>query len=155
MDLQTIEILLEKYFEGTTSIAEEKQLKAYFSSQDVAPNLEHYRSLFGYFKTEKEIEFDKKLPLQPSIQPTVKWMGIAASFVFLFGTAWFFLNENSNSTKDLGTFESPEEAFQATHEALQLLSGEVNQGVAGIAVLKQYEQTKRTIFKQSNKNKER
>jgi hypothetical protein len=151
MDLQTIEILLEKYFEGTTSIAEEKQLKAYFSSQDVAPHLEHYRNLFGYFKAEKEIEFDKKLPLQPSKQPTVKWIGIAASFVFLFGTAWFFLNGNSNDNKDLGTFENPEEAFQATQEALQLLSGEVNQGVEGIAVLKQYEQTKRTIFKKSNK----
>lgn len=151
MDLQTVEILLEKYFEGTTSIDEEKQLKAYFSSQDVAPHLEHYCNLFGYFKTEKEIKFDKKLPLQPSKQPTVKWIGIAASFVFLFGTAWFFLNENTNANKDLGTFENPEEAFQATQEALQLLSSEVNQGVEGIAVLKQYEQTKRTIFKKSNK----
>lgn len=150
MDLQTVEILLEKYFEGTTSITEERHLKAYFSSQDVAPHLEHYRNLFGYFKVEKEIEFDKKLPLQPSKHPTVKWIGIAASFVFLFGTAWFFLNENAQSSKDLGTFETPEEAFQATQEALLLLSGEVNQGIEGVAVLKQYEQTKRIIFKKSN-----
>src|SRR5690554_3912616 len=111
MDLQTVEILLEKYFEGTTSIAEEKQLKAYCSSQDVAPHLEHYRNLFGYFKTEKEIEFDKKLPLQPSKQPKVKWIGIAASFIILFGMAWFFLHDNTKKLNDLGTFNNPEEAF--------------------------------------------
>lgn len=149
MDLQTVEILLEKYFEGTTSIAEEKLLKAYFSSQDVAPHLEHYRNLFGYFKTEKEIEFDKKLPLQPSKQPKVKWIGIAASFIILFGMAWFFLHDNTKKPNDLGTFNNPEEAFQATQEALLLLSNEVNQGVEGIAVLKQYEETKRTIFKKN------
>lgn len=149
MDLQTVEILLEKYFEGTTSIAEEKQLKAYFTSQDVAPHLEHYRNLFGYFKTEKEIEFDKKLPLQPSKQPKVKWIGIAASFIILFGMAWIFLHDNTKKPNDLGTFNNPEEAFQATQEALLLLSNEVNQGVEGIAVLKQYEETKRTIFKKN------
>jgi hypothetical protein len=149
MDLQTVEILLEKYFEGTTSIDEEKQLKAYFTSQDVAPHLEHYRNLFGYFKTEKEIEFDKKLPLQPSKQPKVKWIGIAASFIILFGMAWFFFHDNTKKPNDLGTFNNPEEAFQATQEALLLLSNEVNQGVEGIAVLKQYEETKRTIFKKN------
>ena len=40
MESHTIEKLVEKYFSGETSIAEEKQLKDYFSSPDVAPHLE-------------------------------------------------------------------------------------------------------------------
>ena len=36
MELKLVEQLLEKYFQGETTIAEEKQLKAYFSSNDVA-----------------------------------------------------------------------------------------------------------------------
>ncbi|MEZ4788047.1 MAG: hypothetical protein R2790_09275 [Flavobacterium haoranii] len=39
MELRRIEILLEKYFEGNTSITEEKEIKAYFSSDLVVPEL--------------------------------------------------------------------------------------------------------------------
>ena len=54
MELKLVEQLLEKYFQGETTIAEEKQLKAYFSSNDVAPHLAKYQALFGYFETQKE-----------------------------------------------------------------------------------------------------
>ena len=43
MALDRIEKLVEKYFEGETSIAEEKELKTYFSSTDVAQHLEQYK----------------------------------------------------------------------------------------------------------------
>ena len=72
MELKLVEQLLEKYFQGATTIAEEKQLKAYFSSNDVAPHLAKYQSLFGYFETQKETQFEQKLPLQPRKQNTVK-----------------------------------------------------------------------------------
>ncbi|MCA1967282.1 MAG: hypothetical protein LDL23_11640, partial [Flavobacterium sp.] len=78
MELKLVEQLLEKYFQGETTIAEEKQLKAYFSSNDVAPHLAKYQSLFGYFETQKGTQFEQKLPLQPRKQSTVKWIGIAA-----------------------------------------------------------------------------
>ena len=54
MELDRIENLLEKYFEGETSIAEEKELKVYFSSGDVAQHLEQYKAIFGYFSEAKE-----------------------------------------------------------------------------------------------------
>ncbi|MFY8065226.1 MAG: hypothetical protein ACOVNM_01920 [Flavobacterium sp.] len=54
MALDRIEILLEKYFEAETSIAEEKELKDYFASSDVAPHLEHYKPIFGYVTQAKQ-----------------------------------------------------------------------------------------------------
>jgi hypothetical protein len=46
MESVKIDYLVEKYFQGETSIAEEKELRTYFSSSDVAQHLEQYRPIF-------------------------------------------------------------------------------------------------------------
>jgi len=147
MELKLVEQLLEKYFQGATTIAEEKQLKAYFSSNDVAPHLAKYQSLFGYFETQKGTQFEQKLPLQPRKQNTVKWIGIAASFVVLFGLATFYFYPSEPKHEDLGTYDNPEEAFIATQKALLMVSEQVNIGMESVAYLNEYEKTKKTIFK--------
>jgi hypothetical protein len=147
MELKLVEQLIEKYFQGETTIAEEKQLKAYFSSNDVAPNLVKYQALFGYFETQKGTQFEQKLPLQPRKQSTVKWMSIAASFVLLFGLATFYFISFEPKHEDLGTYDNPEEAFAATQKALLMVSEQVNIGIESVAYLEEYEKTKKTIFK--------
>lgn len=147
MELKLVEQLLEKYFQGATTIAEEKQLKAYFSSNDVASHLAKYQALFGYFETQKETQFEQKLPLQPRKQNTVKWIGIAASFVVLFGLATFYFYLSEPKHEDLGTYDNPEEAFAATHKALLMVSKQVNVGMESVVYLEEYEKTKKTIFK--------
>ena len=147
MELKLVEQLLEKYFQGETTIAEEKQLKAYFSSNDVVPHLAKYQSLFGYFETQKETQFKQKLPLQPRKQRSVKWIGIAASFVVLFGLATFYFYPSVPNNEDLGTYDNPEEAFAATQKALLLVSEQVNSGMESVVYLEEYEKTKKTIFK--------
>ena len=146
MELRRIEILLEKYFEGNTNITEEKELKAYFSSDLVAPELEHLKPMFVNFQNQKEIQFTKSLPLQPRKRNYVKWIGVAASLVALFGTLLYF-NYNQNSDPALGTFSSPEEALVETQKALEMVSSEMNKGVESMAFLNEYEQTKKSIFK--------
>ena len=54
MELYKIEELIEKYFQGETSIAEEKELTNYFSSSNVAQHLEQYKPMFGYFSLAKQ-----------------------------------------------------------------------------------------------------
>ena len=147
MELKLVEQLLEKYFQGETTIAEEKQLKAYFSSNDVAPHLAKYQALFGYFETQKGTQFEQKLPLQSRKQNTVKWIGIAASFVVLFGLATFYFYPSEPKHEDLGTYDNPEEAFAATQEALLMVSEQVNIGMESVVYLEEYEKTKKTIFK--------
>jgi hypothetical protein len=147
MELKLVEQLLEQYFQGETTIAEEKQLKAYFSSNDVAPHLAKYQALFGYFETQKETQFEQKLLLQPRKQFTVKWIGIAASFVVLFGLATFYFSTSEPKQEDLGTYNNPEEAFAATQKALLMVSEQVNIGMESVVYLEEYEKTKKTIFK--------
>ena len=147
MELKLVEQLLEKYFQGATTIAEEKQLEGYFASKDVAPHLAKYQSLFGYFETQKDIQFEQKLSLQPRKQNTVKWIGIAASFIVLFGLATFYFYPSKTENVELGTFQNPEEAFIATQKALLMVSEQVNVGMESVAYLNEYEKTKKTIFK--------
>jgi hypothetical protein len=147
MELKLVEQLLKQYFEGTTTIAEEKQLKTYFSSNDVAPHLVKYQALFGYFEMQKGTQFEQKLPLQPRKQNTVKWIGIAASFVVLFGLSTFYFYPTKSKNVELGTFENPEEAYVETQKALFMVAEQVNLGMNSVSHLKEYEKTKKSIFK--------
>ncbi len=147
MESNLVEQLVEKYFQGETSIAEEKLLKAYFSSNDVTPQLAKYQALFGYFETQKETQFEQKITLQPRKQFYVKWIGIAASFVVLFGLSTFYFYPTQPKSVELGTFENPEEAYFETQKALFMVSEQVNLGIKSVSHLNEYEKTKKSIFK--------
>ncbi|AWI25823.1 hypothetical protein [Flavobacterium pallidum] len=138
--------LLEKYFEGETTIAEEKLLSVYFASADVAPEFEMYKPLFGYFESEKSQQPEIT---SISVKNQNPWLAVAAAaIVFLSIGSFSYLNFQEKPQQDLGTYNSPERAFLETKKALALLSRNVNTGVEGMQHLKAYENTKERIFKQ-------
>lgn len=151
MEQTKIEFILKKYFEGETNIAEENELHTYFSSTDVAQHLQQYQPLFKYFKAEKEQKIELKLPLNLISQTKnrkLKWLSIAASIVVLIGAGTFtFFNYNNSQQQDLGSYDSPEEAFAATQKALNLLSENVNFGVNSVQHIQEFENSKNLIFK--------
>ncbi|MCD0476123.1 hypothetical protein LPB87_17150 [Flavobacterium sp. EDS] len=154
MESDKIEIILEKYFQGESTIAEENELKKYFSSSDVAQHLEQYKPIFGYFSQVKEQRLTQEIPLQTK-KRNVAWLSIAASAVLLLGIgSYFYLNNTNNTTpvvakSDLGTYDSPEEALAATQKALAMVSHNVNTGIESVQYIKEYEQSKNLIFKQN------
>lgn len=149
MESHKIETLLDKYFDGETTLAQERELHDYFSSQDVAQHLEQYRSMFGYFVKEREQRFDGTLPLQPGKRKVVAWLSVAASVVVLLGVGTFaYQNLGSQSApEDLGTYDNPELAMKETQKALDLLSGHFNKGVESVSYINEYEQSKDLVFK--------
>ena len=149
MELNKIEILIEKYFQGETSIVEEKELHSYFSSQDVAPHLEQYKTMFGYFTQAKKQEFAQEIP-QIAKKRNVMWFSVAASIAVLLGVATLYMiniNEPVNHQNELGTYESPEIAFKETQKALALLSLNVNVGIESVMYVQEYETAKKRVFK--------
>ena len=46
MEHNTIVDLLEKYWEGTSSLQEEQELKDYFAKEQVSPELKEYQPFF-------------------------------------------------------------------------------------------------------------
>lgn len=149
MELDNIEIIIEKYFQGETSIAEEKELKNYFTSSNVAQHLEHYKPIFGYFSLAKEQKFKQEIPLQ-SKKRNVAWLSIAASVVVLLGigTYGYFNYGTANLNQDLGTYDDPEIAFRETQKALSQLSDHVNVGIESVHYIQEFDNSKNLIFKQ-------
>lgn len=148
MALDRIEKLVNKYFEGETSIAEEKELKEYFSSPDVAQHLEQYQAVFGYFSQAKQEQFSATIPLQSKKQTKVVWLSIAASVVVMLSVGYFtYQNVSETNQESLGVIDDPEVAFRETQKALALISKHVNTGIESVSYLNEYQESKNKIFK--------
>ncbi len=138
MELVNIEKLLEKYLEAETSIAEENELKTYFSGDDVAPHLEEYRIMFGYFSASKNEKFTKTIQLK-SQKLNWKWLSVAASVVLLVSVYTGYQKDQQAKA---------EKIYNETQFAFSLLSANLNKGTAAISELQEFETTTNKIFKQ-------
>lgn len=151
MALDRIEKLIDKYFEGETSIAEENELKTYFSSFDVAQHLQQYKPVFGYFSQAKAEEFKAEIPLNTKKRNVAVWLSIAASFVIMLGVGTFmYLNtieEIPSTATAYGTYDDPEKALAETEKALALVSEHLNTGIESVSYINEYNNSKNKIFK--------
>lgn len=148
MEQSRIESLLDNYFQGTSSISEERELKNYFSSSEIAPHLEKHKSLFRYFSKTTEQKFNQTIPLQAK-KRNFSWLSIVASVVVLIGVSTFVYLHHPGETNDLGTYESPEAAFEATQKALSLLSKNLNVGIESVSYIKEFQSSKEIIIKRN------
>lgn len=146
MDYKNINHLLEKYWEGETSLQEEEILQQYFNHGNVATQLEQYKSLFQYFKEEQDVmisdDFEKRLLEQiekeqkvvPAKVRKLSWMtsirAIAAVGIILMGAVFIFQNLKPKETDVWAKYEvqDEQEAIEATKAALALLSGKMKKG---------------------------
>lgn len=55
MDEQKIKALLDRYFDGATSLAEERELQRFFAKGSVPTALKPYSALFAFFAGEKAV----------------------------------------------------------------------------------------------------
>ena len=69
--LQEAEKLIEKYYEGETTVDEENQLRTFLAQSNVPERFEAEKAIFGYFERKKS----KK---QFTLQPYLRWMEVAA-----------------------------------------------------------------------------
>ncbi len=134
MVLNNIEKLLEKYDNGETSLKEEQQLKSYFSQDTVAPHLERYKPLFGYFLVNQQEQFTKDVPLTTKNVFNYKWIAVAAVAVLMLG---LYFNNTVIPQDELGTYSINEKelALKEIKQSLQLVSNVFNKGTKQVAYL--------------------
>lgn len=136
MELVKIERLLEKYFEATTTEAEERDLRRYFEGDGVAPHLEQYQPMFRYFSSAREERFTGKVPLKPR-KYQYRWLSIAAAIVLLFG---LYLGNDYQEQKQA------EYAYAQTRQALSLLAQNLDRGTDKMIYLNEFEQATQKIY---------
>ena len=156
MELANIEKLLDKYLDATTTLQEEQILQEYFTSQNVAPHLQEYSSMFIYFKQSKNETFTKTIQLKPEKpKKNWKWLSVAASVVLLFSV--FVGNEKYQEHQQRKQFAEITKALQMVsvnlnkgNEALYAVSKNLSKGNEAIAHLNTYEETINKVIKRVN-----
>ncbi len=117
-----IEKLLEKYYDGETSLEEERALKQFFQSGEVPGHLLSHAAQFGYFmnarKEQPSLTFNHELALMldPPKQGPVRKLGtwllrVAAGLALLiigFGAGWVFQSGSGPAMTALGGKEAGE-----------------------------------------------
>ncbi|MBV8251175.1 MAG: hypothetical protein JO154_01110 [Chitinophaga sp.] len=147
MDYKSISALLEKYWEGESTLAEEAALKAFFSEShpDMPEDLLEAAPLFQYLDAESDIpvlaepewdmSFLQEAPKKPA--PVVKmhlvknWMKYAAIILMAAGVGYGLKQHHENRQVAMERFKEEEEARKAymeTKRALALLSRNLNKG---------------------------
>ena len=78
---QQIEVLLDKFMDGQTTVEEEVLLADYFHSGDVPAEWEDYRAMFDYFDHDMEGDLVPAEQPRPSLTRLMgrRWWGIAAA----------------------------------------------------------------------------
>lgn len=141
-----IKAILEKYFEGHSSLEEEQLLKSYFQGADIAPEHEKYRLLFQFLVSEKEQLAPKQLSQaiysdannNNSLRVMVRWSMATAASILLAVSLYFSIpewQEASEVEAHWAKYEvkDPEKAAQITRDALLKVSRHLNKGTAQAA----------------------
>lgn len=138
MDFKHIDQLLEKYWAGETSLAEEAQLRQFFSKDDVPERYAKVQPLFQFFKGEQEAflhgDFDERLssklravdnqrPRRPALLVYIKRATAVAAI--LAGVLFFYPKGDDISPTER---KEAQLAYAEAKAALLLISSKLNKG---------------------------
>ncbi|GEP91161.1 hypothetical protein SAMN05660909_01889 [Chitinophaga terrae (ex Kim and Jung 2007)] len=138
MDYKLISGLVEKYWEGETSLEEEAILREFFSTPHTAlpPDLEEAAPLFSYLHTEavREVVWPGEETKVVKLSPVQHWMKYAAMLLMALGLGYGLQHrgERAEITETRITAQhmedDPRYALEETKKALRLLAKNLNKG---------------------------
>ena len=143
MDIKEIEGLLEKYFEGETTLDEDQALLDYFSGENIDPKFRHYQQQFLLLRSARDplvfdpefekrlaglIESQQEIPLHTHRSRWITRLAVAATIAVLIGISGVIvLNKEWHREKD--TFSDPQLAYAEAQKTLLYVSQKMNQGM--------------------------
>ncbi len=149
MEPQRVHILLQKYFDAETSLAEENELITYFSSEEVDEKLKMYVPMFSGMRelsAEEDLELGEELMnyiLESEHKEKVKyrWMwqmvtGVAASVILVMLAVNYFTSRNQWSD----TYSDPQQAYAEASKTLEFVAGKYNKGLASLTPVRKLEE---------------
>ncbi|MBK5213792.1 MAG: hypothetical protein JJE55_09055 [Flavobacteriaceae bacterium] len=144
MESVKIKELLDAYFEGNTSLEEEKSLQGYFNSGTVADEFMQYQPIFAGLKVAREERSNKvfSLPKNKSKKNRTQWYSAAAILVIAFGLGSFYFSQPHYTQEEKEALA----AFEKSKSAMMLLSENLNKGAEQLSFVDQFTITKDKIF---------
>lgn len=162
MELQKIEQLLEKYWDGDTSLEEEQILQDFFTEEKVPDHLQGVATLFRKFKTDRHFktlddDFDEaiihKIEKAGSAWSFKSMLRIAAAVSLLLLSVFLikdYANDRSENTAEVkatieNSYEDPKLAYEQTKQALLLISSMMNEGTQHIEKLENFSEAQEKV----------
>lgn len=144
METKKITELLQNFFNGESTIEEERILETYFKSGNVAEELTEYTTYFNEISELATVTDDSNIEGEvmdfilgnenhEKTRYRRMWqtvIGIAASIIIVLG-GFLFYQQQQKPFKD--TFDDPKEAFAYAQQTLQYVSVKYNKGLAGLS----------------------
>ena len=157
MDYKKVKELLDKYFDGTSSLKEEQLIKEYFAyTKEIPTELIAAKALFDQINEEatEQCEFE------PIISPSKNWLStrfiirFAASIILLFGLFYFiqqpvdeqpyaYINGKAITDKNI--------AIKETKKALFSITTRLNQGTKDLSKLSKFNKVQLMLTSKKHK----
>jgi uncharacterized protein HemX len=170
---EDIKRLLTAFYDGRTSLDEERALQQYFETENIAPELQAEKIIFWAMADESEeinvpqsleyqisrtidkLDFEKKKTIGSNKKLWAWLSGIAASLVLVFSVGVFYYSQNKNTyftnNQQITEHNLTEADKQKIHEAeaaLVQISSKFNKGMYQLAMV---EMNLETMNKNLNK----
>ena len=144
METKKIAELLQTFFNGESTVEEERTLETYFKSGNVAEELMEYAAYFNGISElanvndarnieEEVMDFILENENREKTRYRRMWQtvtGIAASVIIILG-GFLFYQQQQKPFDD--SFKNPDEAYAYAQQTLQFVSGKYNKGLAGLS----------------------
>lgn len=159
MDIKRIELLLQRFYSGESTIEEGKELKDFFTTNDVPRHLWAEQEIFTYYNVGGKDEIPIK-ELENKITDTIKgaeqeeakrflnrkkilyMMSSAAAVVALLIVAYFaFIFDTSMHD----TYDNPEIAYMQTKETLLFISAKLNEGTKDLYAIGKFDEASKAL----------
>jgi hypothetical protein len=159
--------LIEKYYNGDSTVEEELALRELFQSDDAPDGYDAEKAIFGYYSSQGKIpepsyDFESRImagidaagsELKPQItrKHILPYLSAAATVLILFGSWFFFIH--SSETED--TFTDPAIAYAETMKILLNVSAKMNRGAMALEPVRKIDElasrSMKTISKSTDK----
>jgi hypothetical protein len=163
MEFNKIRELLDRYWDGTSTLEEEEALRSFFSRErgDLPADLKEAQPLFSYYAAAADVPMpafpEMEIPVARMLERPVKqlvwqhWMKYAAIILVAVGIGYAARQAETRhdrltaSLSEQDTFDDPEKAFAVTQKALKLLSRNLNKGTSQVQKLSYFNEATEKI----------
>ena len=155
MEFKDLEILLEKYFEGNTTLNEELQIKEFFkNNSDLPDNLMETRAMFQFFSKEKQEKTDMVFPVKEKQKSArvrnlyYQVSAIAASILILISVITY--TDNTEEQRVYAYINGKpimdeQVAIIEAKRALLLVSSNLNEGTESLKHLSSFNKAEKLV----------
>jgi hypothetical protein len=122
-----IEELLDKYWEGSSNLADEKELK------DLLRNSEGFEPEKSFFLGISKITAKEPMRLQKPVERSLEfttWLKMAAAFLVLLISGWVLFDQQKK--------QAEREAFEKVMQAFDLIQVNMEKGTNSLQIMEEF-----------------